>query len=152
MVERETYLSKFPVRSGKGRPTQMMRPSSAIEICAQEKYFEFSGRASRSEFGFFFLFSLLFATVINSILYYIGDLFGAWVATIANALSLIATLLFIIPLLAVSTRRLHDVGKSGWYILIGIIPLLGWYLLYKAYSNEGEDSLNAYGKLPINDV
>ena len=152
MVERETYLSKFPVRSGKGRPTQMMRPSSAIEICAQEKYFEFSGRASRSEFGFFFLFSLLFATVINSILYYIGDLFGAWVATIANALSLIATLLFIIPLLAVSTRRLHDVGKSGWYILIGIIPLLGWYLLFKAYSNEGEDSLNAYGKLPINDV
>jgi uncharacterized membrane protein YhaH (DUF805 family) len=152
MVGRETYLSKFPVRSGQGRPTQMMRPSSAIEICAQEKYFEFSGRASRSEFGFFFLFSTLFATVINSILYYIGDLFGAWVATIANALSLIATLLFIIPLLAVSTRRLHDVGKSGWYILIGIIPLLGWYLLFKAYINEGEDSLNAYGKLPINDV
>ena len=152
MVERETYLSKFPVRSGKGRPTQMMRPSSAIEICAQEKYFDFSGRASRSEFGFFFLFSLLFATVINSILYYIGDLFGAWVATITNALSFIATLLFLIPLLAVSARRLHDVGKSGWYILIGIIPLLGWYLLFKAYTNEGEDALNTYGKLPINDV
>ena len=120
--------------------------------CAQEKYFEFSGRASRSEFVFFFLFSLLFATVINSILYYIGDLFGAWVATIANALSFIATLLFLIPLLAVSARRLHDVGKSGWYILIGIIPLLGWYLLFKAYTNEGEDALNTYGKLPINDV
>ncbi len=152
MVERETYLSKFPVRSGQGRPTQMMRPSSAIEICAQEKYFEFSGRASRSEFGFFFLFSLLFATVINSILYYIGDLFGAWVGSISNILMVITSLIFIIPLLAVSARRLHDVGKSGWYILIGIIPLLGWYLLIKAYTDEGEDSLNAYGKLPINDV
>ena len=152
MARESGYLSQFPVKSSQVRPTNMMKPSAAIEICFQQKYFDFSGRCSRSEFGFFFFFSLLFSTIINAILLYVGSLFGEWGGIISWILSLIVSLLFIIPLLAVSARRLHDVGKSGWFMLMGILPLIGWYFLIKAYINEGETSINAYGRLPSNDL
>ena len=152
MVEREGYLSKFPVRSSLSRPANMMKPSTAVEICFQEKYFDFSGRSSRSEFWFFLMFNLLFASIINTVVLYVGSLFGYWGGTISSVLSLLVSIIFLVPLLSVSSRRLHDVGKSGWYILIGLIPLLGWYFLIKAYADEGEMSSNSYGRVPTNDV
>ncbi len=152
MLDRETYLSKFPVRSSLSRPSKMMKPSTAVEICFQEKYFDFSGRSSRSEFWFFLMFNFLFATIINAVLLYVGSLFGYWGGAISSVLSLIVSILFLIPLFTVSSRRLHDVGKSGWYLFIGLVPILGWYLLVKAYVDEGEASNNSYGRPPTNDI
>lgn len=152
MARESGYMSKFPVKSSQTRPTSMMKPSTAVEICFQEKYFDFSGRSSRSEFWFFMMFNLLFASIINTVVLYVGSFFGYWGGLISSILTLIVSVLFLIPLLAVSARRLHDVGKSGWFVLIGLIPLLGWYLLIKAYTNEGETTINPYGRLPNNDV
>ena len=152
MARESGYMSKFPVKSSQSRPKNMMKPSTAVEICFQEKYFDFSGRSSRSEFWFFLMFNVLFASIINTVVLYVGSLFGYWGDLISSVLSIIVSLLFFIPLMSVSARRLHDVGKSGWYALIGLIPLLGWYLLIKAYADEGETSINSYGRLPYNDV
>ncbi len=152
MARDSGYLSKFPVKSSQTRPTNVMKPSVAVEICFQEKYFDFNGRSSRSEFWFFLTFNILFAAIINTVLLYVGSFFGYWGGLISSILSLTVGLLFFIPLMAVSARRLHDVGKSGWYALIGLIPILGWYLLIKAYVDEGETTINSYGRLPNNDV
>tara|TARA_B100001093_G_scaffold457873_1_gene469901 strand:+ start:2857 stop:3315 length:459 start_codon:yes stop_codon:yes gene_type:complete len=152
MARESGYMSKFPLKSSQSRPKNMMKPSTAVEICFQEKYFDFSGRSSRSEFWFFLMFNILFASIINTVVLYVGSLFGYWGELISSVLSIIVSLLFFIPLMSVSARRLHDVGKSGWYALIGLIPLVGWYLLIKAYADEGETSINTYGRLPYNDV
>tara|TARA_B100000767_G_scaffold273384_1_gene303327 strand:+ start:1317 stop:1775 length:459 start_codon:yes stop_codon:yes gene_type:complete len=152
MAKGSGYLSKFPVKSSQLRPANMMKPSSAVEICFREKYFDFTGRSSRSEFWFFLMFNIFFVSIINAVLLYVGSLFGIWGGLISSVLSLIVSVIFVLPLLSVSARRLHDVGKSGWFVLILLIPLLGLYLLIKAYANEGETTINYYGRLPINQV
>ena len=110
-----------------------------------KQYADFSGRARRKEYWMFVLFNMIFAIVamildnvlgiaMEGIGY--GPLYGLYV------------LAMLIPGLAVAVRRLHDVGKSGWMILIALIPLIGaiWLLvLMVADSNPGE---NQYGQNP----
>ena len=98
------------------------------------KYFDFESRSSRKEFWFWQLFRILMFLSIT----YIESL-GL------NGLLLISNFIFIIPEIAVSIRRLHDINKSGWWILltitiIGIIPLTYYYCL------RGDDKSNDFGK------
>jgi len=110
-----------------------------------KEYDDFNGRARRKEYWMFILFNIIFA-VIALILDFIlviaiegigyGPLYGLY------------ALAMLIPGLAVSIRRLHDVGKSGWMILIYLIPLIGaiWlFVLMVTDSNPGE---NQYGANP----
>jgi uncharacterized membrane protein YhaH (DUF805 family) len=94
------------------------------------KYVNFDGTATRSEFWYFYLFILVVSAITIVIDYFffieLADKFGM------GLISSIATLLLIIPQFSVSSRRLHDIGKSGWWILInftiiGIIVLFVWY-------------------------
>jgi len=85
----------------------------SIQTCFR-KYAEFDGRASRSEFWWWGLFVLLISMGAQII----GDTAAALVA--------LGTLL---PYLAVSARRLHDIDRSGWWQLIGFIPLVGWAIM-----------------------
>ena len=110
-----------------------------------KQYADFSGRARRKEYWMFVLFNMIFAIVamildnilgiaIDGVGY--GPLYGLYALAV------------LIPGLAVSVRRLHDVGKSGWMILIALIPLIGsiWLLvLMVTDSNPGE---NQYGQNP----
>ena len=57
-------------------------------------------------------------------------------------------LALLIPTLAVSVRRLHDIGKSGWMILVGLIPVIGWIWLIVLYVQEGHRGTNQYGADP----
>jgi len=110
-----------------------------------KKYAEFSGRARRTEYWMFALFNLIFflaAVVIDNIA---GTTIGGLPYGLFYFLYALAVL---IPGLAVAVRRLHDVGKSGWMILIAIIPIIGaiWLLvLMVTDSNPGE---NQYGLNP----
>ncbi len=102
-----------------------MNFGEAITTC-MGKYVTFSGRATRSEFWWFYLFTVLIswgAILVDA------AMFGSGATGI---LSSIASLVFFLPTLAVSSRRLHDVGKSGWWFLIaltiiGIILLIVWW-------------------------
>jgi uncharacterized membrane protein YhaH (DUF805 family) len=114
------------------------------------KYAVFSGRAQRAEYWYFYLFNI----IISIILGILGKIIGVFNLTIGtagnevNILSAIYSLAVLIPGLAVSVRRLHDVGKSGWMILINLIPLIGtiWYLILMIRDSvPGE---NEYGPNP----
>ena len=112
-------------------------------------YSTFSGRARRSEYWFFVLFNMLFA--IFAML--IDNILGTTIQIGSQSLPygyfyILYALVLFIPGLAVLVRRLHDVGKSGWYFFVFIIPIIGWIwglILLFTDSVEGE---NKYGSNP----
>lgn len=109
-----------------------------------KKYAEFSGRARRSEYWYFTLFN-----IIASILLAIVDaVFGTFSAEAGmGVLGGIYTLAVLIPSIAVSVRRLHDTGRSGWWILLAVLPIANLVLLVFMVldSNPGE---NRFGPNP----
>lgn len=101
------------------------------------KYADFSGRAQRSEYWFWYL-AVLIAYVVAVI---VDQIIGAPILTIIVALGVI------VPTLAAGVRRLHDTDKSGWFILIGLIPLVGPIVLIVFFATDsGPD--NQYGPNP----
>ena len=108
-----------------------------------KQYADFSGRARRKEYWMFVLFNMIFAIVAAILDNVLGI---AMEGTGYGPLYGIYALAVLIPGLAVAVRRLHDVGKSGWLILITLIPLIGaiWLLvLLVTDSHLGE---NQYGQ------
>ncbi len=100
---------------------------------------DFSGRARRREFWMFVLFCAIFAivaSIIDAIIGTNGLIGGLFI------------LIVIVPSIAVSVRRLHDVGKSGWWYFINFIPLIGglWFLYLTIL--EGQQGTNEYGPNP----
>lgn len=109
-------------------------------------YINFDGRARRTEYWMFALFNFL---IISALLLLGGFLAESDVdpmaAFIPYYLYFFAAL---VPSLAVTVRRLHDVGKSGWFLLISLIPLVGAIWLLVLYVTEGDPGPNAYGEDP----
>ncbi len=109
------------------------------------QYADFSTRARRSEYWYFFLFNALFSFIIAFVLGLIGGLSGmVWVSYLAYIYSLVV----LIPGLAVSVRRLHDVGKSGWFLLISLIPIVGSIWLLVLMCTDGQPGQNQWGANP----
>lgn len=110
-----------------------------------KKYAEFSGRARRKEYWMFALFNIIFLVVAIIL----DNVLGTAIEGVGYGLFYILyALAVLIPGLAVAVRRLHDVGKSGWMMLIALIPLIGaiWLLVLMVIdSNPGE---NEYGPNP----
>lgn len=104
-----------------------------------KKYAEFSGRARRKEYWMFFLFYFLIAIAIGIIeaIIHTGGVLGA-----------IYALAMLIPGLAVTVRRLHDTGRSGWWILIGLIPVIGTIVLLVFMVLDSQPGDNEYGPNP----
>jgi uncharacterized membrane protein YhaH (DUF805 family) len=103
------------------------------------QYADFNGRARRTEFWMFVLFNIIFSLVANTLDY----MFGFY-----GVISVIYGLAMLIPGLAVSVRRLHDVNKSGWMILVALIPVIGFIWLLVLYVTEGTPGENQYGANP----
>ncbi len=108
-----------------------------------KKYAVFSGRARRKEYWMFFLFNLVIS-VILSIVDSVAGTNGSGVGVISTIYSLAV----LIPSLAVGVRRLHDTGRSGWWILIGLIPIIGTIVLIVFLATEGNAGDNVYGPDP----
>ena len=107
---------------------------------ALSKYAQFTGRSRRSEYWYFFLCTMI-------ITYGLQGLGMALEMSILTILGGIASLALLIPGIAVAVRRMHDVGRSGWWLLLGIIPLAGLVVLYWAVS-DSEPGANAWGPNP----
>ena len=112
----------------------------AIQSCFK-KYVGFSGRAPRSEYWFFFLFNIILSIFANVI-----DLQVLKGQPIASVVVLLATLL---PGLAVAVRRLHDKDKSGWWLLLLLIPLVGFIVLLVWFCGAGTQGENRFGPNPL---
>lgn len=95
----------------------------SINICFK-KYATFEGRASRSEYWWFFLFTLLVSMATG---------------IISETLSGLFSLAVLLPSLAVGARRLHDTDRSGWFLLLWIIPVIGWIVLVIWAIQEGKE-------------
>ncbi len=110
-----------------------------------KKYADFGGRARRKEYWMFALFNMIFliiATILDNIL---GTTMGGLPYGLFYAVYALAVL---IPGLAVSVRRLHDVGKSGWMLLIALIPIIGGIWLLILFVTDSNFGTNAYGPNP----
>lgn len=114
-------------------------------LAVLKKYAVFQGRARRKEYWMFCLFSSIFAIVAGFLDRLLGTASGDMAYGIFWALYVLAV---VIPGLAVQVRRLHDVGKSGWWMFITLVPIIGgiWYfVLLVTDSQPGE---NQYGPNP----
>jgi uncharacterized membrane protein YhaH (DUF805 family) len=109
-----------------------------------KKYAVFSGRARRKEYWMFFLFNIIFA-IIASILDGIIGTRGEGGVGMIHALY---SLFVLVPSLAVTVRRLHDTDKSGWWIFIVLIPVIGAIWLLILMMIEGTTGENKYGPNP----
>ena len=117
------------------------------------RYADFSGRSRRKEYWMFVLFNLLISLAVwtlLALLYILGLSETAMMAVMMPVFILygLIGLAFVIPGLAVTVRRLHDVDRSGWTILLGLIPLVGAIILIVFYCSEGTAGLNRFGPDP----
>jgi uncharacterized membrane protein YhaH (DUF805 family) len=114
-------------------------------LMALRKYLDFSGRARRKEYWYFTLFYYLgvFLTVILDVL--LGTFSPQFSLGWVSVAYLLASLL---PMLAVSVRRLHDIGRSGWWVLLNLLPGLGAAVLSVIALFDSQPGNNAFGPNP----
>ena len=121
-----------------------------------KQYADFSGRARRREYWFFQLFNLIFFIVIILGLGLIANALGAnnsitpefGLNTIIGLLIIFYVLALTIPSIAVTIRRLHDTGNSGWMLFISLIPLIGPIWLFILYVKNSQPGENKWGTNP----
>ena len=109
----------------------------AIQSCFSN-YANFNGRARRSEFWYWYLFTC----VLSLVTMVIGN------AVHFTYLSSIFALAVMVPSIAVGVRRLHDIGKSGWFYLLFIIPIVGFILMIVWGTKDSQPGQNEYGPNP----
>lgn len=109
------------------------------------KYATFSGRAQRSEYWYFTLFSILVtiaAEILDSILF-------GWSGGEPGTIGRILWLVLLLPTISVSVRRLHDGDRSGWWWWLWMIPVVGWIILLIWMIKKGTDGPNEFGLDPL---
>ena len=110
-----------------------------------QRYADFSSRSTRSEYWFFFLFNFLAGFLVGIVDGLAGTIdYQTGMGTFGS----IYALLVLIPGLAVSVRRLHDIGKSGWFLLIAGIPFIGWIFVLVWLCTDSTHGNNRFGENP----
>jgi len=120
-----------------------------------KNYANFNGRARRSEYWFFVLFNVIFSIVALIIDYLLGTRFDyeqaygqSYINIHLGYINIFYGLIMFIPGLAVLVRRLHDIGKSGWFVFICLIPLVGPIWLLVLLFTDSKPGVNQYGPNP----
>jgi uncharacterized membrane protein YhaH (DUF805 family) len=106
---------------------------------ALKQYVDFNGRARRTEFWMFALFNV----IISAVLSLLDNVIGTY-----GVLSGLYSLAVLLPGIAVTIRRLHDIGKSGVWILIAFVPVIGWIWLLILMVQDSQAGENQYGPNP----
>lgn len=115
----------------------------AVITCLKEKYFSIEGRASRSQYWYFWLLYVLVTIAlapVDALLFSLGG-FGP--------LSALFNLAMFIPFITVAVRRLHDRDLSGWWMLLMLVPVIGSIALLILYVLPGTDGPNQFGPDPL---
>ena len=125
--------------------------ADAIRICVKEKYAHFEGRATRSEYWYFYLFNFIFNVICQIAASSIATIMSSHSkeeAIINGILYIIFSFALFLPQLGVTIRRLHDTGKSGWYWLIVLIPIAGIFIFIAQLIKPSSPEDNKYGPAP----
>lgn len=107
-----------------------------------QNYANFKGRDTRKQYWMFVLFNIIISFVI-------GFVAGLILGDAASIVTSIYSLAILLPSLAISIRRMHDIGKSGWWILVSLIPIVGciWYIVLAC--KPSQEGSNQYGDMPV---
>ena len=108
-------------------------------LATLKKYADFSGRARRTEYWLFVLFSMVIAMVLGVVDYVLGS---------PGIVGLLFALAILIPSIAVGVRRLHDTDRSGWWLLIAFIPIIGTIALLVFLLLDSNSGENRFGSSP----
>jgi uncharacterized membrane protein YhaH (DUF805 family) len=111
---------------------------------AWKNYANFQGRARRKAYWMFVLFNLIALVILR----FIEGAVGLSGQNGYGILTGLYTLAIILPLIALAVRRLHDTGRSGWWLLIGLVPLIGPIVLIVFYVTDSQPGTNQYGPNP----
>lgn len=112
-------------------------------------FLNFSGRARRSEYWYFFLFNFVVQLLLSRSSLIFDILLPTKMALgLARVLVSIYSLIVFLPALAVLVRRLHDTGKSGWYLLWNLLPGIGTLIVVIRLLRDGDPGMNSYGPDP----
>ena len=128
------YANANPYGNPYGAGYRGPRPSVSFGDAIRlffENYANFNGRARRSEYWYAYLFNMLLSLV-------------SWIPVIGW----IAAVAVLVPSLAVAVRRMHDLGKSGWSLLVGLIPFVGGIIVLIWMCSDSEPRPNQYGPSP----
>lgn len=106
--------------------------SESIQICFS-KYADFNGRAKRPEYWWFVLFTVLVSLALSMVSEIVSGIFS---------------LAVLLPSIAAAARRLHDTGRSGWWQLIVLLPIIGIIVLIVFLAQEGSAETNQFGETP----
>jgi uncharacterized membrane protein YhaH (DUF805 family) len=113
-----------------------------------KKYTVFTGRARRKEYWMFVLFNVIASIIVGILDRILGLDFGSGSGSSGGWLSTIYSLAVLLPSIAVAIRRMHDTNRSGWWILINLIPCVGWIWFIVLAAQEGTAGDNQYGPDP----
>jgi len=123
-----------------------------------KKYAQFSGRSRRSEYWLAYVTNMIIMTAIYFIMFIPmvieGIIFGeptgfsAVIAVLCSLLMLVYSIAILVPSLAMSVRRLHDIGKSGWFLLLSLIPYVGGIIIFVFSVLDSQPGANQYGPNP----
>jgi uncharacterized membrane protein YhaH (DUF805 family) len=109
------------------------------KLVVLERYAKFDGRANRAEFWWYALANIIISVVLN--------LLGQ-ASVLFSVIAALYGLAVLIPGIAVGIRRLHDINRSGWWLLIGLVPCVGFIVLIVWFAQEGNPGPNQYGPPP----
>ena len=112
-------------------------------VCIVKKYAVFEGRESRRTFWFFVLANLILGLIIN---------FLDTVLDTGDVLAIVYSLALFLPGIGASIRRLHDIDKTGWWVLISLVPIVGGIWLLVLQATAGTPGENKYGEPVINEM
>lgn len=165
----KSLFGNVPARSMPGVPRFKTDPADvgpdsfmgAVRVCLKTKYATFQGRARRAEFWWYSLFSFLVLFAVFGVTGVIiaasapkgGDPSGLAIGIFAIA-TIVTVLGLFLPGLAVSVRRLHDLGFSGWWYLLQFVPVIGTFAsfaMFIGYMVRGDKGPNKYGPDPVGD-
>lgn len=111
----------------------------ALENVVVKNYANFRGRARRSEYWYFALANFLYCIVTGLLSVKVPEvMYLVWIVSLA----------LLVPSLAVCVRRLHDIGKSGWWYLIGFVPYIGVIILFVFFVKDSQPGENKWGANP----
>ena len=122
-------------------------PAFDYYVAAFKKYAEFHGRARRKEYWFFLLFNIVISiglSVVDGVTGTMSHMSHSSMGLLSSMYSLAA----FIPGLAVTARRLHDTNRSAWWMLIVLLPIIGWIMFLVFLASDSQTTENQYGACP----
>ena len=118
----------------------MVEKFKKFYLCVFQNYFNFKGRAGLAEYWYFVLFNFIICVILGII----DNIVGA-----KSIIVYVYSLAVLIPSLGLTVRRLHDIGKSGWMILVSLIPLVGAIWLIVLLAKKGDPKDNEFGPAEV---